>query len=514
MNPRIIQVQRNIEKIINYLEKRSKFLNMHMVPWICENLWKNFTPTEIQQEIENVQDVKTAMEVFFKQEKADPELLIKHQNFYRYIQKEKEYYLENLEDKLFLTHEELFAEFRRLDIPINCGLTFNVKEFMKDKKNYEVKLISVIKRRKKIPRNFQIVINNFIKLQNIVGNLARARGKQHFIVDYGDGKGYLSARLALEYGLQVLGIDGSLNNSIQAEIRNEKLSKKWIHLVSNEAKRNNVEVPSEVSESAINVKNYQTIPSMIYGDTDLNELIHQYYEKDVGDICLTGLHTCGNLASNSLKHFVKNDKIKIICNVPCCYHLLYEEFHIDYFNDEPREFPPGHPDDYGFPLSNFLRNKKFSFGRNCRMLATQSYERVINGQSEPDPSLFYRAVFEKLLRERWTPKNEKPKMLRLGKIKRYKNLEEYLRKGCKKFNIDFDLTSDELIKLEKDHEMDKELINLNYYIRILVSKTLEGLINLDRLLFLLEHNYQKVYLVKIFDPLLSPRNYGIISIKD
>lgn len=44
-----------------------------------------------------------------------------------------------------------------------------------------------------------------------------------YIVDAGDGKGYLSSRLALEYGYKVLGIDSNNTNSINALERNRKL---------------------------------------------------------------------------------------------------------------------------------------------------------------------------------------------------------------------------------------------------------------------------------------------------
>ena len=44
------------------------------------------------------------------------------------------------------------------------------------------------------------------------------------------------------------------------------------------------------------------------------------------DMLLTGLHTCGDLASTMLKLFVSNSDVKCLCSVGCCYHLLTEEF--------------------------------------------------------------------------------------------------------------------------------------------------------------------------------------------
>lgn len=48
--------------------------------------------------------------------------------------------------------------------------------------------------------------------------------------------------------------------------------------------------------------------------------------KDQFNIMLTGLHTCGNLASTSMEVFVNSEELKVLCNVGCCYHLLDEKY--------------------------------------------------------------------------------------------------------------------------------------------------------------------------------------------
>lgn len=47
---------------------------------------------------------------------------------------------------------------------------------------------------------------------------------------------------------------------------------------------------------------------------------------DCPRLFLAGLHTCGSLANTSLEIFVNSAKIKGLCNVGCCYHLLEEKF--------------------------------------------------------------------------------------------------------------------------------------------------------------------------------------------
>lgn len=57
----------------------------------------------------------------------------------------------------------------------------------------------------------------------LVDQLVKNSGQDCFIVDAGDGKGYLSSRLALQYGHRVLGIDANAANTENALNRNRKL---------------------------------------------------------------------------------------------------------------------------------------------------------------------------------------------------------------------------------------------------------------------------------------------------
>lgn len=480
----VLKLQKNIDNIIKFLEPR-EFINCHMVSYLCDDLWTKFIPEGIRNEIKQEEDVDSAIEVFFNQEEADPELIKKHQHLYNHILWTKTFYLENLEDKLFVTTDDLLSEFKRLNIQYTNGLNLSIREFMKEKKNHEVEIIS-----------------------RIIATLSNSRGK-NLIVDIGDGKGYLSSRLNLEFNLKVLGIDGNQNNSVQAVKRNNQLSKKWKALVKKEAQKKNFE-PEQILTGPTQNDNYRTVSQMIFSDTDLNLLAtNAFPDEECSDFCLVGLHTCGNLSSNSLKQFVRNEKFKLLCNVGCCYHLLFEEFEDDFFNDEAREMDEH--DEPGFPMSNYLRQKKYRLGRNARMLAAQCYERVIASKDMPSESLFYRALFEKILREKCSD-TKSAKVYKLGKI-RFTSFEDYLKKGFKKYDLNMGLSSEEIEKLKQDHEFDRRLINLNYFIRLLNAKVIETLILFDRYLYLLENDIENVYLVKIFDPVISPRNYSLIAIK-
>lgn len=140
----IIKVQKNLDKIIASLLPHYDFFSIQMVPWLCENLWVKFVPEDIRNEIKCKEDVRTAMELFFQQNSPPKELIKKHPALFKHIEHQKTFYLENLEDKLYLTENELLDEFKRLEIPIQTGLSFDIKDYMGEKKSHEVEVASSI----------------------------------------------------------------------------------------------------------------------------------------------------------------------------------------------------------------------------------------------------------------------------------------------------------------------------------------------------------------------------------
>ena len=58
------------------------------------------------------------------------------------------------------------------------------------------------------------------------------------VIDIGSGKGYLGCNIALQHGLNVLGIDACASNTHGAEIRTSKIEKIWPALVEKSSKNN------------------------------------------------------------------------------------------------------------------------------------------------------------------------------------------------------------------------------------------------------------------------------------
>lgn len=117
---------------------------------------------------------------------------------------------------------------------------------------------------------------------------------------------------------------------------------------------------------------YKTTTHFITPETDFLQLIHKHYsnENNFSGICLSGLHTCGNLASSCLRIFNENSQIYNLCNIGCCYHLLCEEFHQnDFFANRNLFDSENDGVAAGFPMSEYLKkqvivkkkkNKKFT----------------------------------------------------------------------------------------------------------------------------------------------------------
>ncbi|NXX49194.1 MET25 protein, partial [Tricholaema leucomelas] len=100
---------------------------------------------------------------------------------------------------------------------------------------------------------------------------------------------------------------------------------------------------------------YLPLTSCITAETEINDII-----TDMEDCVMVGLHTCGDLAANTLRIFTAKPEIRAVCSVGCCYHLLSEQF------ENQAECPE---EVWGFPMCRHLKDKGWCCGRNARMSA-------------------------------------------------------------------------------------------------------------------------------------------------
>ncbi|XP_069629618.1 probable methyltransferase-like protein 25 isoform X2 [Haliaeetus albicilla] len=173
---------------------------------------------------------------------------------------------------------------------------------------------------------------------------------------------------------------------------------------------------SKSSESNL----YFPLTSCITAETELSDII-----TDLEDCMMVGLHTCGDLAANTLRIFTAKPEIKAVCSVGCCYHLLSEQF------ENQEECPE---EEWGFPMCQYLKDEGWCCGRNARMSACLALERVAVGQMLPTESLFYRAVLQVIIEEIYgVTKSDR----HVGKIfSKSSSFIDYVRKSLKKLELD------------------------------------------------------------------------------
>ncbi|CAH1799394.1 unnamed protein product [Owenia fusiformis] len=262
------------------------------------------------------------------------------------------------------------------------------------------------------------------------------------------------------------------------------------------------------------INSVQHAPTKTASNASLSYHIPQSSINDIQhaatDVALTGLHTCGNLATSMLKLFVANQSARTVCNVGCCYHHLDEQFVISPFSKDGETHDPSKA---GFPMSAFLREQCIRLGRNARMTACQAIDRISAEQKTPQKSLFWRALLQVILSDLTAEKRDD---WHVGKVaSKCSDFSEYVIKSCKKLGIDSTKLTPTAIEGYVNKYKDQEAkLNSFFLLKAALGPVIEGYILLDRLLYLMEHKINVVHLVQLFDPVTSPRCYAIIGIKD
>ncbi|XP_068951195.1 probable methyltransferase-like protein 25 isoform X2 [Petaurus breviceps papuanus] len=268
--------------------------------------------------------------------------------------------------------------------------------------------------------------------------------------------------------LNVLPVDAikldSLATKDYGELSKEHKEKKKTVTIKDQAKESN--------ESSI----YSPLTSYITAESELCDII-----TDLEDCIMVGLHTCGDLAPDTLRIFTSKSEIKGVCSVGCCYHLLSEKYEKQY-KDYTLEM-------WGFPMCQYLKEEEWCCGRNARMSACLALERVAVGQGLATESLFYRAVLQEIIKECYGI-TECDK--RVGKVySKSTSFLDYVRKSLKKLELD-------------DSKLTEKMI-MEYYEKYKPRRKELEAFNMD--------NIAWSALVKLFDPVKSPRCYAVTALK-
>lgn len=308
--------------------------------------------------------------------------------------------------------------------------------------------------------------NEFMKTKKfyeveLLGNLVStiARSINGLVIDAGAGKAYLSTYLASNYNIPVLAIDSSNLCQKGAINRQRKMAKK------------------NQSSSLVSY-----VLEEIQDETDYREMVRNHFSdwnlKD--NLIITGLHTCGSLANSIIRSFVNTEDIRFLCIVPCCYHLA----------DDTLE-------------------KKYTLSKNAKMLAQQSLERSTIKKSI-SPLLFYRAVLQVVLYSIGLYD------ARIGRGGPVDNFASYARWALLKLGIENEKVpaENDLERLYSSHLHWKKKFDMFQILRIHMAPVLEAAIVLDKMTFLKNNPHcSRIALLRLFDPVLSPRRYAILAMK-
>nr|XP_039249572.1 LOW QUALITY PROTEIN: methyltransferase-like protein 25 [Styela clava] len=487
----------DIQSLKDEIDKRVHFINTyvalgesHMVDFFVQNHWNTLVHPDAQSQLlqfdeDDLYSVKNIMQMgMFRdtsQQGPDTHTI---QNLKEYFSRAKSCAIDNstfcmdtnsVERKL----KELAVdcESRNGDVSVVNQLV-SANEYMCNKKSHEVE-----------------------EMSHLVQKTCQKLGIKD-VLDMGSGKGYLGTHLSLKYDLNVVGVDCSEANSVNASSRAGKFLKYWNAHLKNK---------SDKQFETRDMK-YQPVTALVHADSDINFLFVNDNEENSNSILhkqlmLTGLHICGDLSSTALRMFVSKKQIKAACLLGCCYHHLTSK---------------STGKEYGFPMSKYLQKMDFSLGRNSKMLGLKALDRMQDAdiaatEKKSTRSLFYRAVLSVIL-EREFQFGSGLKDLRVGKVySKSKNFIDYVRRSLSKLSY-----PDETSKILSDDAITSYMNEMENYRKTLLafnalreafSPAVEAIILLDKLLYLREHEIPHSYLVKLFDPVKSPRCYALVSIK-
>ncbi|XP_065667277.1 probable methyltransferase-like protein 25 isoform X6 [Hydra vulgaris] len=211
---------------------------------------------------------------------------------------------------------------------------------------------------------------------------------------------------------------------------------------------------------------------------------------------LVGLHSCGNLTCTALKLFSKENYFHGVLMIGCCHNLLENK--------------------KDFPMSDYLNQCSVSLERNAFMLACQCPIRWNSEKQTLSKSILYRAILEKIFEDYQIDRsNLKAVQFRnLGqKSSTFKEYVLLVNNKLKTKGVCFKVEEEQIEKYWDKYKGFWEGMEEYHMVRMQLAPSIEKLILLDRLLYLIEKGFTKSGIVRLFSPVISPRCYAIISLR-
>nr|XP_034320341.1 protein RRNAD1-like [Crassostrea gigas] len=216
---------------------------------------------------------------------------------------------------------------------------------------------------------------------------------------------------------------------------------------------------------------------------------------------LTGLYACGDLTPTMLRVFASCSDIQGLASVGCCYMKLSTA-------KNPGTMP------VGYSMSKFEQHLPLSaLSYEAREMACHFADSHIQKLKDNTPALklhSYRAALQ------WVVLQLQPDFVTGAQklsIRKAENLSfiQYASQGLKRLGLSSEIPDNILEGASCFLEQWRQVV-IFYSLRLSLSPVVESLILLDRQLYLYEQGVSS-YLVPIFDPMTSPRNFVLLARK-
>ncbi|KAJ3004297.1 hypothetical protein HKX48_001325 [Thoreauomyces humboldtii] len=386
-------------------------------------------------------------------------------------------------------------------------------------------------------------------LAGLIDRLARDRGISR-VMDLGAGQGYLDSVLGYTYQHTVLGVDDQEVQTCGARRRVDHIERMWAVGRTRDVQRGRV----------------VHVNRRVRGDEAFEDLLVEFDEdgrsadaasipSEKRDWLLCGLHACGDLTPNLIRHFLEGEAA-VCAVVGCCYNFL-TEYEPPSELDSPSPLPsaPGGTlpvppsralpfavtSEPGFPMSLYVASTGTSLGFTARMLACQA---TVRWTQDPTSSIgafrkhHHRALLQQVLRDKGllaapasSPSSAEP--LTVGRLPRTASsggFANYARAALRKLKVGeaHPVWDDGVLEAYETAYADREKeVAVVWTLRAMMAEAIESLILTDRFLSVVEasggtditdgdggNGSISVSLYPLFEHVDSPRNMVIVCEKN
>ncbi|XP_078038149.1 methyltransferase-like protein 25B isoform X2 [Augochlora pura] len=365
----------------------------------------------------------------------------------------------------------------------------------------------------KLPKEFQLGLNN--KKQHEIVHMAHlvhmqcAPLKIKVIVDLGAGLGYVCQLLYRLYGYKVLGLEKNQETVNNAKRRQAKM----------------------YPESLEHVK-YRCCDLTCNSIVTIETILKNEFQED-SNVCLIGLHACGDLSISASKIFRDMDTARIFIMISCCYHKLSMSEDTDtntlakkqYFNNFPLSTCfQSVIDDSNFDIGCFLRQPFL------RLACQESAERWTNMTTESHNKHSFYVLARALLQlyaaqNRFSIKKRTQKGTRKSQCLNFEtyvkdSLNRYTFQSQKETNLEeedmqfsTEMHEKNIMKLWEMHCDKLKMVELYTALQLVLQASAESLLLQDRLCWMREQKLEAT-VISVTNKRLSPRSYAIVSWKN